>query len=260
MGSGARGIIRPGGTLAGSDSSPNAGLLERLALLEERHRQTRFDTLRDAVLAGERDAWSRLVEKYSRFVYTVALRMTRGVDGREELTARIYTRTFERLRADRHRLLRNFRGRSRFTTYLYRIVQTERKSFFQEHRRQPLAAAVPLEDDGDPPDPRGPETPVLNPGALDAAVGAALARLEPAQRLLLVSRFRDGLKLRELATLFGFKDTNAAARAVYAALERFDPLRGLAPADRIDEPDRAALAAALRRELFDLRESAGSEA
>jgi len=65
-------------------------VLDRLAGLERRHRDRAFETLRTALLGGDRDAWSLIVEKYSRFVYTVALQLLSGAPQPEEAAASIY--------------------------------------------------------------------------------------------------------------------------------------------------------------------------
>ena len=43
--------------------------------------------------------------------------------------------------------------------------------------------------------------------------------------IVLVLRFRDGLKLREIASVAGYKDTNAAAHVLRRALGRLNLLR-----------------------------------
>jgi RNA polymerase sigma factor (sigma-70 family) len=236
-----------------------AAVLDRLAGLEARQRDCSFETLRSAVLAGERDAWKRFVEKYSRFAYTVALQLLSGAPDREEAAASIYARVFERLASRDFRLLRNFEGRCRFTTYLYRVVQSERKEHLRASRADPAAEPLEPRAAGPPARDVSPE-PVLRPEIVREAVRRALAGLGPRERTLLLCRFRDGLKLREIAELFGFKDTNVAARALNAALARLDLLKALDAEHRLGEAEHAALARALRDEFFRLEQPAGGGA
>ena len=246
--------------MAASDArrSGLAAMLDRLADLETRQQDLDFDALREKVLAGDTDGWTRFVEKYSRFVYTVTLRLLSGLPDREEAAAVIYTRTFERLTARNHRLLREFGGRCRFTTYLYRIVQSERKEHFKKARLQESEALD--ERVGDPVDPQEAPAPALQPERLAEAVRRALAGLAPRQRVLLLCRFRDGLKLREIADFFGLADTNAAAREVYAALEHLEPLKTLDDRERLGAAEREELRRALRDQLFRLRGASRGEA
>ena len=58
-----------------------------------------LESLRTALNEGEAGVWERFVEKYSRFVYTVALRLLSGVPNAQEVAAAVYSRTFGRLAA-----------------------------------------------------------------------------------------------------------------------------------------------------------------
>ncbi len=220
-------------------------MLNRLAALEDRHRDLSFEELRRSILSGEPTAWKRFVEKHSRFVYAVALKLLASRVDREDDAIATYTRVFERLAADGFRLLRGFHGRARFTTYLYRIVQSESRDHVarQSARSRPppverSAAAVPA-----------PEGPVLRPDLLRRAVREALDSLAAEERLTLMLRFRDGLKLREIASVLGSADVGAAARTLYRALERLDPLRLLGARCRLGSEEMALLGASLDEEL-----------
>lgn len=231
--------------------NPLAAVLDRLAELETRQQERSFDELRSAVLAASEGAWEAFVEKYSKFAYSVALRMLAGVrdrQEREEAAAAIYARTFERLADGDFRILRGFGGRCRFTTYLFRIVQSEKKEFFRKVRS---VREDPAPDDAEAvADPSRRAEPLLRPEHVEALVREAVERLDPEQKLLLVCRFRDGLKLREIATMFGLKDTNAAARATYAAVRNLEPIRASGAARGFGEAEFAAIEHTLRAELF----------
>lgn len=225
-----------------------AAVLDRLAGLETRHRDRSFEALRSALVAGEPDAWRLLVEKYSRFVYSVALRLLAGSDQPEEAAASIYARVFERLAARDFCLLRSFQGGCRFSTYLYRMVQSERKEYFRAERAD---AGRRLEElPSEPPAAPSSVAPVLRPELVREAVATALKRLASPERMLLLCRFRDGLKLREIAELFGLGDSSAADRAIRSALARLDLLHELNRRHRLGEAEYATLERALREQLF----------
>jgi len=80
-------------------------------------------------------------------------------------------------------------------------------------------------------------------------------RLEPADRLLLLHRFRDGLKLREIAAIGPYRDVNAVAHALGRALSRMDLLRRLREQARLGDGEIDALGNALRRELLEADEA-----
>lgn len=220
--------------------------LERLAGLESRHRALGFEELREGVLSGRAGAWRRFVERYSRFVYSVALKMLAGVPERDEAAAQIYARVFERLAARSFALLRGFRGTCRFTTYLYRIVQTERRELFERRDRTRAEETVAI-----PEQPVAPGNPVLAPAGIRELARRALEELQPEDRLVLLFRFRDGLKLREIAVAGGYRNLNQAAHALRRALGRMRLLRRLREERRMGEEDLQHLAAALRSELLE---------
>ena len=111
--------------------------LEQLATLEDRHRSLSFDAIRVSVLAGDNDGWRIFVEKYSRFVYSVALRLLPGpIEGKEDLAQEIYCQVFSHLQRNDYQVLRRFESRCKFTTYLFRMVQTARSAALRNAGRQ----------------------------------------------------------------------------------------------------------------------------
>lgn len=67
------------------------------------------------VLAGERQAYTLLVNRYRDYVFTLALRMTGGQRAdAEDLSQEVFIKAF--------RFLRSFKGESKFSTWLYTIV------------------------------------------------------------------------------------------------------------------------------------------
>jgi RNA polymerase sigma factor (sigma-70 family) len=243
----------------GAHAEPGSALpFEALSALEDRHRSLTFAEARRAVIEDREDGWRIFVEKYSRFVYTVALRLlTDPPQQREERAQQIYCSVFERLQRDDYRILREFQGRCRFTTYLFRMVQTARSSvlrrvqrereridyvdFADEMNRGLLAAAKAEDPDRD--------APALSPEKLRGATERLLADLSPRERLLVRLRFQKGLKLRELAEVLSLRDTNAAAYALRKALERFEPLAALGGGGW-SGPEEKLVLAVLDRHLF----------
>ena len=232
-------------------------MLDRLAALETRHRDRPFDDLRRRVLAGDQDAWRAFVEKYSRFVYAVALGLLAGHREPEEAATAVYARVFEQLAAGGFRLLREFQGRCLFTTYLYRVVQSGKREHLQRQasRARSIRESAASRSEVVP----GPEGPVLRPEVLRRAVREALDPLDAEERLVLFLRFRDGMKLREIAAVLGYGGAGAAARTLYRALERLDLLRSLGERCRLGTAEMALLAEALSRELSRAAEAAREE-
>ena len=77
------------------------------------------EKVRDGVLVrrvkkGDKDAFSELVEKYKRRIYFVAYRMTNSHSDADDLSQEAFIKAYESIN--------NFREKSRFSTWLYRIV------------------------------------------------------------------------------------------------------------------------------------------
>lgn len=231
-------------------SSPYTRLGPLLAL-ERRHAEIDFDALRRRVLAEEPEAWRIFVERYSRTVYTVALKLASDAREREEIAQHVYLEVFEHLAEARYKLLRGFRGDSRFETYLFVIVRNAVR------RRRSLEAAergrsVPLIDDG-PDDAAGVSTDArqsaggfaervgLDPPRVASILERALAELHPRERLALCLRFRERVPLRELAEIFGWKDTNEAAHEICKILRKLDVIGRCRRTLRWGEPEREVL-------------------
>lgn len=146
--------------------------------------------------SGDAGAFDRLVELHQPRIYATLAKMTGDRDLALDLTQDAFIRAWERL--DR------FEGRSRFSTWLYRIaVRLTYDALEREGRRvddTDVAAAI---------DPA--------PGAvedLEAAEAAAelrrrIAALPKLQRAVVVMRTYDGLPYREIADILATTETSA---------------------------------------------------
>lgn len=238
-----------------------AGPVARLLALEQRHADLEFAEIRDKILAGEPGAWRLFVERYSCLVYTVALRLAGARDekDREDVAHEVYLGLFDRLARDRFHLLRDFRGECRFETYLFSAVRNElaelrRRRARERHRFLPYEEDGTAESAAAPAGARSDPTQLVESIGLDRKrvtelVARALAKLEPAERLVLHLRFQQGLPLRRLAELFQWKDTNAAAYELSKALRKLELLERCRSSLRWGEPEREEMRNCLKRWL-----------
>src|SRR5690242_16133056 len=86
----------------------------------------------EALQAGDRAEFARLVDAYSGPIYRLVLKILGDPQDAED----VLQETF--IKAYRH--IRQFEGRSSFSTWLYRIASNE--SFMLLRRRQPDALSV----------------------------------------------------------------------------------------------------------------------
>jgi|GEM_PF-3481796 len=235
------------------------GLVEDLVSLEDRHRSVSFEELRETVVAGDSEAWRIFVEKYSRFVYTVALRLLWGPEEKKQEHAQeIYCRVFSLIQRRDFQVLRRFQSKCRFTTYLFRMVQTarsdvlrlagreaERTDFVDFSDEANRALEATLADRAG----SGRSLPGLSADRLRAEVRRILEGMASREKLIVRLRFQKGLKLREIARLLGLRDTNDAAYALKKCLKHFEPLAALEEGEWTEEDLRLALDV-LDEELF----------
>ncbi len=78
------------------------------------------------VLMGEQQAYATLVNRYQNYVFTLALRFTRNREDAEEVSQDIFIKAYK--------ALADFRGASKFSTWLYTIVNTTCISFLRKKK------------------------------------------------------------------------------------------------------------------------------
>ncbi|MBC7905040.1 MAG: sigma-70 family RNA polymerase sigma factor [Gemmatimonadaceae bacterium] len=78
------------------------------------------------ILRGNQQAYAELVKRYQNFVFTICLRYTPIREDAEEISQDIFVKAY--------RNLADFRGESKFSTWLYTIVNTSCISFLRKKR------------------------------------------------------------------------------------------------------------------------------
>lgn len=78
------------------------------------------------VLAGNHAAFAGLVERYQDFVFTLAFRLVKNREDAEEIAQDAFVKAY--------RYLANFRGDSKFSTWLYTIVNNTGISFLRKKK------------------------------------------------------------------------------------------------------------------------------
>jgi len=79
-----------------------------------------------SVLQGNQRDYSELVKRYQNFVFTIVLRYTENREDAEEISQDIFVKAY--------RSLADFRGESKFTTWLYTIVTTTCITFLRKKK------------------------------------------------------------------------------------------------------------------------------
>ena len=78
------------------------------------------------ILQGEQNAFSLLLERYQNYVFTLILRFTENREDAEEIAQDVFVKAY--------RSMADFRGDSKFSTWLYTITRTTCISFLRKKK------------------------------------------------------------------------------------------------------------------------------
>ncbi len=84
------------------------------------------DQIIQRILKGDRSAFAILVERYQNYVFTLVLRFTINREDAEEISQDVFVKAF--------RSLQDFRGDSKFSTWLFTITRTTCLSFLRKKK------------------------------------------------------------------------------------------------------------------------------
>jgi len=79
-----------------------------------------------SILRGEQSLYAEIVKRYEKFVFTITLRYTSNREDAEEIAQDVFVKAY--------RNLADFRGESKFSTWLYTIVNTTCITFLRKKR------------------------------------------------------------------------------------------------------------------------------
>ncbi len=78
------------------------------------------------VLQGEQNVYAELVNRYQNYVFTLTLRIIKSREDAEEVAQDVFIKAY--------RSLANFRGESKFSTWLYTITSTTSITFLRKKK------------------------------------------------------------------------------------------------------------------------------
>ncbi|HEY0867039.1 MAG TPA: sigma-70 family RNA polymerase sigma factor [Fimbriimonas sp.] len=157
-------------------------------------------------LAGDETAFESLYSRYYDKVFAIARGILLDADEASDAVQEIFTLVYRHL----HR----FDRRSRFSTWLFRVAVN--RSIQESRRNKHRARHVELTETSATITPDEPDAP-------DPKIQAALAKMSPNDRALLVLFYWEELGLQEIADSLG-TNVNAAKTRLYRARERFRAL------------------------------------
>lgn len=160
----------------------------------------------EACQQGDREAFELLFETYKDKVFSIAVYSSGGDRAvADDVTQQIFLKLFT--------AIRQFRGESEFTTWLYRLVVN---ACLDERRRSkrwlPWGEGVAMTSTGTSTGDRKPQEKQFARLEVTEAVQAAIAELKPKFRLPILLKYIEGLSYEEIATVMGCSKGTVASR------------------------------------------------
>ena len=154
----------------------------------------------EACQRGDREAFRVLFETYKDMIYSIALRYSGNQAAAMDITQDTFVKLFSRIG--------DFRGESRFESWLYRMVVNS----CLDHRRR-LRRWLPLpEDTSRFFQAKESLTENLMRSELHGKLRSAVAKLAPELRLAVILRYTEGLSYDEIAEAMGCSAGTVASR------------------------------------------------
>lgn len=174
------------------------------------------------VLAGDRDAFTSLLQRHQRRILNFMYRMVNERGFAEDLTQEVFLKVYE--------ALPRFRGEASFATWIFRIAHNHCLNAVKRKGREvPATALAKNAANKNPlmhsPDPSPPPDELLEQQEFRALVQAKLAELTPEHRAVLVLRDIQGLSYDEIASALSLEGGTVRSRIHRARMELKEKIR-----------------------------------
>jgi RNA polymerase sigma-70 factor (ECF subfamily) len=175
------------------------------------HAKTPDNDLIQLVLQGQTAAYAELVERYKAFVFTIVLRYISSREDAEEVSQDIFVKAF--------RSLADFKGASKFSTWLYTITTTSCLTFLRKKKldvqsldnERVFAAADNIDS--------GMSANQIEQKSRVAMVNEAIKMLSPDDAQVITLFYKGEQTLEEIAKILG-KEPNAVKVQLHRARTR----------------------------------------
>jgi len=156
----------------------------------------------EACRQGDRAAFQLLFETYKDKVFSIAVYSSGGDRAvADDVTQQIFLKLFT--------AIRQFRGDSEFTTWLYRLVVN---ACLDERRRRRRLLPLPETMEMRNPSDKKPQEKQYARREVSEAVQAAIGELKPKFRLPILLKYIEGLSYEEIASVMGCSKGTVASR------------------------------------------------
>lgn len=156
------------------------------------------------VLNGDSQAYSVLVERYQNYVFTLTLRFIKSREDAEEVAQDIFIKAY--------RSLADFRGASKFSTWLYTIVNSTCITFLRKKKLETYSLdnekVFEVADSKD----SGFRANLIEQKSRSTMVNKAIALLSPDDAEIITLFYKSEQSLEEIGTILGLDPKTAKVR------------------------------------------------
>ena len=156
------------------------------------------------VLKGDQQAYAGLVNRYQNYVFTLALRFTKNREDAEEVSQDIFIKAY--------RALPDFKGASKFSTWLYTIVNTTCITFLRKKRLETHSLdnekIFEVADNVD----SGMRANLIEQKSRVGMVNAAIRMLAPDDAEIITLFYKNEQSLEEIASILNIEPNTAKVR------------------------------------------------
>src|SRR5688572_6392067 len=156
------------------------------------------------VLQGEQNAYAELVNRYQGYVFTLILRMVKSREDAEEIAQDVFVKAY--------RSLADFRGESKFSTWLYTITNTTCITFLRKKKLEVHSLdnekVFEMADSKD----SGSRANVIEQKSRVSMVNKAIAMLSPDDAEVITLFYKAEQNLDEIARILGLEANTAKVR------------------------------------------------
>lgn len=156
------------------------------------------------VLSGDSSAYAELVNRYQNYVFTLTLRMVKSREDAEEVAQDVFIKAYK--------YLADFRGASKFTTWLYTIVNNTSISFLRKKKldihsldnEKVFEVADSLDS--------GMRANMVEQKSRATMVSKAISMLSPDDAAIITLFYKNEQTLEEIAQVLGLETNTAKVR------------------------------------------------
>ncbi|MCH2196665.1 sigma-70 family RNA polymerase sigma factor [Kordia sp.] len=146
----------------------------------------------DQIRSGNVNAYSMLVAKYKNMVFTLALRIVENREDAEEVSQDTFIKAY--------RKLDSFKGTSKFSTWLYRIVYNTSLDYVKKNKRVVLSEHIDEINESDIGSMQNALT-YIEDKERKETIEKALLKLPEEERILLTLFYFEELPLKEISEI-----------------------------------------------------------